>query len=79
MSAPVHFKKDGIDELILVNANSNIPDDIKGGFDAPLAILEDNFPIGSEDHNVFYFKSVGNSFFQRGKPLRWTAGITIDL
>ena len=35
--------------------------------------------ILNEDHNVFYFKSVGNSFFQRGKPLRWTAGITIDL
>ena len=32
-----------------------------------------------EDYNVFYFKSVGNSFFQRGKPVRWTAGIRIDL
>ena len=33
----------------------------------------------NEDYNVFYFKSVGNMFFQRGKPFRWTAGITIDL
>jgi outer membrane receptor protein involved in Fe transport len=33
----------------------------------------------NEDYNVFYFKSVGNIFFQRGKPFRWTAGITIDL
>ena len=31
------------------------------------------------DYNVFYFKSIGNSFFQRGKPLRWTAGITLDI
>ena len=35
--------------------------------------------ILNEDFNVFYFKSVGNMFFQRGLPFRWTAGITIDL
>ena len=35
--------------------------------------------ILNEDYSVFYFKSVGNMFFQRGKPFRWTAGISIDL
>jgi hypothetical protein len=35
--------------------------------------------ILNEDYNVFYFKSVGNSFFQRGKPLRWNIGINISL
>ena len=35
--------------------------------------------LTNEDYNVFYFKSVGNSFFQRGKPFRWTAGIRINL
>ena len=33
----------------------------------------------NQNYNVFYFKSVGNSFFQRGKPLRWTIGIAIDI
>ena len=35
--------------------------------------------ILNEDYNVFYFKSVGNHFFQRGKPLRWNIGINISL
>jgi hypothetical protein len=35
--------------------------------------------ILNEDYNVFYFKSVGNNFFQRGKPLRWNIGINISL
>ena len=48
------------------------------------AIFTDDFRFRmdnllNEDYNVFYFKSVGNMFFQRGKPFRWTAGITIDL
>jgi outer membrane receptor protein involved in Fe transport len=30
------------------------------------------------DYDVFYFKSVGNSFFQKGKPFRMTGGISID-
>ena len=35
--------------------------------------------LTSQDYNVFYFKSVGNSFFQRGKPFRWTVGININI
>ena len=35
--------------------------------------------INNEDYNVFYFKSVGNMFFQRGKPFRWTLGITLNI
>ncbi len=31
------------------------------------------------DYNVFYFKSVGNSFFQTGKPARFTVGISLDI
>lgn len=78
MSAPVHFKKDGIDELILGNANSNIPDDIKGGFDAPLAILEDNFPIGSEfGINTFGAALYHESYFTFGRWLL-TAGLRLD-
>ena len=46
MSAPVNFKRDGINELILGNANANIPEDIAGGFDDPLAVYEDEFVIG---------------------------------
>lgn len=31
------------------------------------------------EHSVFYFKSVGNSFFQAGKPRRFTIGLSINL
>lgn len=31
------------------------------------------------EHSVFYFKSVGNSFFQAGKPRRFTMGLSINL
>ena len=31
------------------------------------------------EYDVFYFKSVGNSFFQRGKPRRAVAGIRLTL
>ena len=31
------------------------------------------------EYDVFYFKSVGNSFFQRGKPRRIVAGVRLDL
>ena len=31
------------------------------------------------DYNVFYFKSVGNSFFQTGKPARFTVGVSLDI
>ena len=31
------------------------------------------------EYSVFYFKSVGNSFFQTGKPRRFTIGLSINL
>jgi hypothetical protein len=33
--------------------------------------------LTDRDYDTFYFKSVGNSFFQRGKPRRLTAGIRV--
>ena len=78
MSAPVVFKKDGIDELILGNANSNIPDDIAGGHDAPLAILEESFPIGSLfGIHTFGAAAYHESYFSFGRFLI-TAGIRLD-
>ncbi len=44
MSAPVTFYQEGIDELILQNANANIPSWIGGS----LAFTESSFPIESE-------------------------------
>lgn len=35
--------------------------------------------ISAAEYTVFYFKSVGNSFFQTGKPRRFTVGLTINL
>lgn len=29
-------------------------------------------------YDTFYFMSVGNSFFQRGKPFKWSAGVSIE-
>lgn len=78
MSAPVEFKQDGINELILGNANANIPEDVSGGMDAPLAILEDNFVIGSEfGINTFGAALYHESYFTLG---RWvfTAGLRLD-
>ena len=31
------------------------------------------------DYGVFYFKSVGKSFFQMSKPLRLTIGVTVNI
>lgn len=45
MSAPVHFKKDGIDELILKNANAGIQTTFPDG---EIKFQEDNFTIGDE-------------------------------
>lgn len=78
MSAPVNFKRDGINELILGNANANIPEDIAGGFDDPLAVYEDEFVIGSE----FFISTFGaalyhESYFTFGKWLL-TAGLRLD-
>jgi len=78
MSAPVHFKQDGIAELILGNANANIPDEIAGDYDEPLAIKETEFPIGSEfGMNTFGAAFYHESYLSFG---RWlvTAGLRLD-
>ena len=78
MSAPVHFKKDGIDELILGNANANIPDEVSGGVKNPLAIRQDSFLIGSE-FDIFTFGAAlyHESYFSLGNWLL-TAGLRLD-
>jgi len=78
MSAPVVFKKDGIEELILINANANIPEEVAGGYDAPLAIREESFPIGSEfGINTFGAALYHESYFSLEKWL-FTAGFRLD-
>ena len=34
--------------------------------------------LAGTDYGTFYFKSVGNSFFQMGKPARFNAGVTME-
>ena len=78
MSAPVRFKQDGISELILGNANANIPEDVSGGLEAPLAMKEDNFLIGSEfGINTFGAALYHESYFTLGNWL-FTAGLRLD-
>jgi outer membrane receptor protein involved in Fe transport len=78
MSAPVNFKRDGIDDLILGNANANIPEDIAGGWEKPLAIKEDTFPINSEFGIHTYGAALYHeSYFTFGKWL-FTAGLRLD-
>ena len=53
------------------------------GFDARLSFRKVQFFVRGENladtsYSVFYFKSVGNSFFQTGKPRRFNAGIALD-
>ena len=35
--------------------------------------------LSGTEYSVFYFKSVGNSFFQMGKPRRFTIGVSINI
>ena len=35
--------------------------------------------LSATEYSVFYFKSVGNSFFQMGKPRRLTIGVSINI
>ena len=35
--------------------------------------------LADTEYSVFYFKSVGNSFFQTGKPRRFSIGLSINL
>lgn len=78
MSAPVRFKHDGIADLILGNANANIPEDIAGGYDDPLVIQENEFLIGSEfGINTFGAAAYHESYFSFGNWLL-TAGMRLD-
>lgn len=73
MHAPVTFGRDGIETLILDNANRNIPEDI--GY---LSIPDDELPIGSE----FTINTVGVALFHESVITagRWrlTAGLRLD-
>ncbi len=75
MSAPVHFKRDGIDELILGNANNGIHTLFP---DADLLIAQDAFPI----HSDFRLPSAGVSLYHQSTlhSGRWsfTAGVRAD-
>ena len=78
MSAPVNFKQDGIDDLILGNANNNIPEDVAGGYDNPLLFKENGFTIGSEfGTNTFGAALYHESYFSFGNWLL-TAGLRLD-
>ena len=35
--------------------------------------------LSGTEYSVFYFKSVGNSFYQMGKPRRFTIGVSINI
>ena len=73
MHAPVHFLEDGIDNLILGNANAHIPQSI-----GQLDFREDNFVIGS-DFDLFYQNAAlyHESYFTFGN-WRFTAGVRLD-
>jgi len=75
MSAPVRFKKDGIDELILKNANAGLQHAMKG---AQLSIDEDEFDIASD----FRYPVWGAAFYHTSEVRagRWLfgAGIRFD-
>ncbi len=75
MNAPVNFKRDGIDELILGNANAGIHTVFP---DADLLIREESFPI----HSDFKLPSSGLSLYHQSTwdVGRWsfTAGLRAD-
>lgn len=73
MHAPVHFLSDGIENLILGNANAHIPQSI-----GQLDFQEDNFVIGS-DFDLFYQNAAlyHESYFTFGN-WRFTAGVRLD-
>ena len=73
MHAPVHFLNEGIDNLILGNANAHIPQSI-----GQLDFQEDNFVIGS-DFDLFYQNAAlyHESYFTFGN-WRFTAGVRLD-
>ena len=75
MAAPVLFKKDGIDELILANANAGIQTVFPN---AKLLIEETQFPIESNFNlPVFGFSLYHQSVFKTGS-WEFTGGIRAD-
>ena len=70
MSAPVRFLRDGINSLILDNANANIPEAF-----GTLDIIEEQFPIGS-DFGIFTYNAAlyHESYFRLGRGARGSAG-----
>ncbi len=73
MDAPVTFKRDGIQTLILDNANAHIPPQI-----GQLAISDDSFPI-ADDFDIWTVNQAlyHESYFTLGRWLL-TAGIRLD-
>lgn len=75
MDAPVTFKQDGIDELILANANAGIHTQFP---DADLLIRETQFPIESRFRLPAYGASLYHqSTFTTGR-WKFTAGLRLD-
>lgn len=76
IDAPVLFKRDGIDQLILANANRGISSVFPGEY---LDILENDFTIDSG----FHIPTFGAAVFHSSKAEvgRWTlsAGVRLDL
>lgn len=73
LSAPVTFLRDGIDNLILANANANIP-----SYVGQVAIEESEFTIASDfGINSYNIAAYHESYFHFG---RWTitAGVRFD-
>lgn len=75
MAAPVKFKKDGIDELILANANNGLASVLPG---ASLSFQEDEFDISSDfGITVAGAALYHESYFTIGRWLL-TAGLRVD-
>lgn len=77
MDAPVTFKRDGINELILANANKGLNQIMPG---AAVLFEEEQFIITDE----FHTRSIGaavyhNSTFSTESGLKFEAGIRLDL
>lgn len=75
MNAPVTFKKDGIDSLILKNANSGIAQMFP---DAKILISENNFVIGSKFTTQNIDAAIYHTSFYRLKNWQFEAGVRLD-
>lgn len=58
---------------LLVNA------DVTADFSRNISLRFRVENLTGTDYDTFYFKSIGNSFFQRGKPLRWAIGLYFNI